>query len=417
MKKIFISVTQTNTTQSARTATLTLAAEGSSAAAATLTVTQNAYTFEPWNRVFGGSGEDNFSAAVATTDGGYIAVGQINSTDAEGIAIKGNGDAWAVKVDAAGQLLWRRSFGGMNYDGASRIVAVGDGYVILGYTEEFAGDTSLGVPLLIKIDEAGETLWTKTYRGTNRPVLNGIAAVPSGGFICAGGENEDALLVRFDGEGNEIWNKTYGGADYDRLFSVAVAADGGFVATGNTDLLAYDTVGRFRTVGAWVLKVDGSGNQLWDHQYGGNDAEMSYWVISTSDGGTLVASTTESPDVPGFKGQMEWQRAYGTTLMDFPYALAEAGNGKYLFGAGVGNVQDGDVSTPVQGSDAWIVEVGSDGNILWQKTFGGTDNDVLTGFAVTADLVVMAGISRSTDGEYADNHGAGDGWIKAIALP
>ena len=96
-----------------------------------------------FNKVYGGSANDMFNSIISTVDGGYLAAGQTESTDADQSGNHGESDAWIVKLDKNGNKGWQRLLGGSGYDAANCIAAGKDGnYALAGGTLSFDGDVS-----------------------------------------------------------------------------------------------------------------------------------------------------------------------------------------------------------------------------------------------------------------------------------
>jgi hypothetical protein len=205
-----------------------------------------------WNKTFGGKGEDAAWSVHQTTDGGYILGGWTASFGA------GSFDFYLIKTDENGNLLWSKTFGGTGDDhGFSAIQTKDGGYAIIGYTSSFGmGEMDT---YIVKTDENGNLQWNKTYGGSNRDFSEHVWQTSDGGYITSGftysfGEGGDLYVVKTDGSGNLSWSKTIGGASYDRLMTSQITNDGGFVvagATGSFGAGAYDM---------YLIKTDANGN-------------------------------------------------------------------------------------------------------------------------------------------------------------
>jgi len=240
-----------------------------------------------WAGAYGGSGYDYAYAVEQTADSGYIIAGYTDSYGA------GNGDVYLVKTDAAGDTVWRRTYGGPAYDyGYSIERTADDGYIIVGYTDSFGvgGDDVY----LIKTDSAGDTVWTRTYGGADWDQGNSVEQTIDGGYIIAGYTRSfgaggyDVYLIKTDGAGDTVWTRTYGGPGYDYGYSAEQTADGGYIVAGYT-----------RSFGAgledvYLVKTDDVGDTVWTRTYGGSEHDYGYWVGQTDDGGYVIAGYTDS---------------------------------------------------------------------------------------------------------------------------
>lgn len=387
-------------------------------------LTQKKYIFSPWSKLYGGSQWDYFNSITPTPDGGYIAVAYTNSNDGDITTNNGEQDLWIVKIDAAGEIEWEKSYGGSLGDAGQQIIRTSGGYVILGYTGWSVGSAT--THWIFKIDETGDIVWEKTFEGID--ILH-MAAIPSGGFICSGIKSNDAFLLRLDEAGNTNWMKTYGGNLVDRASGVDVDTDGNFIAIGNTDYPEVGTVADFDAQDIWIFKVDKDGNLLWEKKQGGAKLEWARKVMTTDDGGAMIYSSTQSTDFPGYHGNydilitkinetgdLEWHKVFGTSDNEYCNSLIKS-DGGYIFTAQVDEVVDGDKLETLGLIDAWVVKIDNSGNILYNKVFGGSGVDIFSEMVIANNKLVFAGQSTSTEGDFVSNHGSIEGWIKAIDLP
>lgn len=267
-----------------------------------------------WDNIYGGSGFEEGKSVRQTNDGGYILVG---STFSIGDA----GDIWLIKTDSSGNTLWSKTFGGSQEDRAIDVEQTPDGgYIILGSTSSF-GDNNW----LIKTNDAGDIIWDKTF-GANQEAFD-MKLTSDGGYIITGkipvsGYSRNIWLTRLDNYGNMVWEKNYGGVYYDSGFSVKQSDDYGFIVTG---FIRTDE----HNIDVYVLKTDADGNIEWESIFGGNGLDAGWGVDQTYDGGYVVTGITES---------------YGN------------------------------------GGDAWLIKTDAEGNKIWDKKLGGANYE--HGFSV-----------------------------------
>lgn len=305
-----------------------------------------------WTRFIGGTGTDYGNTVCQTADNGYIIAASTNSYGAGAL------DAWIVKTDASGNLLWSKTFGTASNDEAYGIIQTADGGYVFSGTEKQSNLN--GYAHLVKIDDAGNVIWSKTF-GSNlrKNFAYTLLQTNDGGFMIGGwenlnlGSNDDMCLIKTDDTGNLQWYKSYGDVGHDQNFSVSQTADGGFIIAGITfSAFIFE---------ANVAKTDSAGNLLWSRYVGGNAEDDAYAVTGTSDGGVAFCGTTSSFGAThlGYlvklsnTGNVLWSKTMGTSGLTSFYAIQETpDNGLIL--AGVKN-QTGN-------SGLYLVKTDANGN-------------------------------------------------------
>ena len=349
-----------------------------------------------WTRWYGGTSDDEARSVQQTDDGGFIVAGWTESFGA------GGKDVWLVKTDAQGDTLWTKTYGGTSDDGAWSINRTTDGgYIITGWTYSF-GPGSSDIWLL-KTDAQGDTLWTKTYGGTNEEWGNSAKQTSDGGFIIGGSTKSfaaaywDFYLIRTNAVGDTVWTRAWDNdLNDDRGCSVLETADSGFVIVG------YYWYDNGWNLGAWLIKTDSDGDTLWARSYGGAYLTRGYSVEQTSDDGFIIIgqmrfSYGAPSDLYLIKtnstGDSLWSKSYGGPNDDAGNSVVQRPGGGYLI---AGNIQ----SSGKDGRDVWLLETDADGDTTWTMTYGGTgDEEGLSVNKATAGGYIMAG--------YTTSHGAG----------
>jgi hypothetical protein len=342
----------------------------------TLSVYSQQITFQ---KTYGGTGNDYGKSFQQTSDGGYIITGTTNSFGA------GYSDVYLIKIDSNGDTLWTKTFGGPGFDEGNSVRQTTDGgYIITGYTSFGSGSDDV---YLIKTDINGNSLWTKTFGITGTNVERGLSVhqTTDGGYIIAGSTDSfgagdlDAYIIRTDANGDLLWTKTFGGIFYDDIgSSVQQTTDGGYIisGTGNGDV--------------YLIKTDTNGDTLWTKTFGGPDSDGGGTIQQTSDGGYIIAGYTYSfgaGDKDAYliktdsNGDLLWSKTFGGTNSDGSVSIKQTSDDGYIIAGYTVSFSSGY-------DDVYLIKTDASGDTLWTKTFGGTSYDN------------AASVQQTTDGGY-----------------
>jgi hypothetical protein len=345
---------------------------------------------QSWEKTFGGSKGDSGLSVQQTTDGGYIVTGTTESYGA------GSEDVWLIKTDANGKELWSKTFGGSAGDVGYSVQQTSDGgYIITGDTASY-GNAGHDNVWLIKTDANGKELWSKTFGGSYGDVGYSVQQISDGGYIITGvsiaSVGDDVLLIKTDANGKELWSKTFGGSASDGGYSVQQTSDGGYIITGYT-----------RSYGAgdidvWLIKTDANGKELWSKTFGGSAGDVGYSVQQTSDGGCIITGYTQSYGAGGFdvwliktdaNGKEFWNRTFGGSTDEVGYSVQQTSDGGYVITGWTGSY-----GTGVR--YVWLIKTDANGKELWSAAIGGSKEDEGRSVQQTSDGgYIIAGKTES----------------------
>ena len=257
-----------------------------------------------WQKCLGGNNGDYAWSVEPTTDGGFIVAGYTEGQDnADIMGYHGNvgiGDIWITKTDNVGNIQWQKCLGGTFFETGASIHQTADGgYIVAG--------TSASVDCSITGNHGGTDYW----------------------------------VVKLNSKGDVVWQKLYGGSQNEYAYSLSPTVDGGYLVTGETESTNGDITVNHGQRDYWVIKIDGSGNLIWQKSLGGSGMDESYGVQATPDGGGIVAGYTES--------------------------------------------NDGDVTGNHGNRDYWVVKLDNAGNIQWQRALGGSNPELAWSVQLTTD--------------------------------
>ena len=408
-----------------------------------------------WQKTFGGSGDDVARSVIETNDGGYAVIGYTNSINGD-IVDKTNeeNDFWVLKLDKNGTIEWNRTYGGSGDDKGRAIIQTLDGgYAITGPSKSADGDGSNNQGQhdhwLVKLDASGSIQWEKSYGFAGHDHSHSLFQTEDGGYFIGGYLDVDGSnglgnetvntkhgvgefwVQKLDNKGNLEWRRYFGGSNNDRIYKVLQAHDGNFLLVGSTESDDFDISNSNGSYDFWVIKINTKGEMLWQKTYGGSGIDDAYGAVATVDGNYIIVGSAISDDgnISSSKGNSDfwvikvngsgdllWEKSYGGSSFDAPFDIAKAHNifSSYLI-AGNSKSSDGDVIKNNGENDFWIIKIDEAGNLLFEKSLGGSGLDFAYGIIGTFDQkIVVVGETESTDKDISSNKGKKDIWIVKI---
>lgn len=418
-----------------------------------------------WNKTYGGNSRDWNSRTIQNTAGQLFIIGD-SQTDINGDKnlplcnpdSVDNADIWLVKIDTSGNILWQKNYGAESDERNPVLYPINDAaqHMIMGC--QSSSDTACDktesnrdtIPFITAdywiclLDSGGNILWDKTLGGDNFDDYVQISSLPNSEILINGESNSpvsgdktvpnyslgnDLWTVKLSSTGNIIWNQVYGGTGAEFLSSVISLPDNSFILAGSTGSDPGGDVSETNRgiTDYWMIKIDNSGNKVWDHRYGGSSAERCNYAYLTDDGGFILCGYTLSPisgevseSPKGLQdywiiktdslGSKQWDKRFGGNNGSFATCIKPAPGGGYWL-AGYSNSDNIiDVSEPSYGgSDYWLLRLDGAGNKVWDKRFGGNQDEFSSTFEILSDsALVMCGYSDS--GYSATKTAPSKGW-------
>ena len=358
---------------------------------------------EGFSRHFGSVGYDyGWNVAYSPFDEGIILVGRQQKQ------ANGQTDLWAIKTNDRGLIEWEKIFGGSRNEEGYDVIATSDGgFLFVGYTWSFGNAQQI---YAIKTDFHGITQWEKTYGGSNWDVGNAVIEVNGGGYVIAGYSNSpgissgntDVFLIKIKSNGDQIWQKGYGSRvfpHHEWAYDIVETADHSLLVVGARDYYSSESRNNL------LVKVTSEGELLWEKEITetGQIDEVAYSISYTNNGNYFICTTENSLTNPNSyhpkiikidsQGNIDWQRSF----------LA---NGKKYHRFSATGTQNGDIvfvgssgREVVRGydEDAFMVRIDSKGNIIWTNPYGTYDNDDWgwSVFETPSENLVFVGATKS----------------------
>jgi len=425
------------------------------------TLSVHAQFVRQWDQGYGGTSDEWSFTTLQTADGGYLMSGYTNSPSSPTDDITDNSrgltDYWVVKLDENGQKQWDRRFGGSSDEYGNRMIQTADGGYLLGgisasgisgdVTQSLIGQFDIWI---VKIDALGNKLWDKRYGGDNFETFETIIATPDGGFLIGGdsfsnisgtktqnnySSSRDFWIIKMDASGNQLWDRRYGSAAEERLEVALTTSDGGYILAGTTN--STTTNGDITQAGwgaedFWVIKIDALGNKLWDKRYGGSNNDRLKVAIQASDN-TLYFGGISSSNISGSKtqntyggedywlvktdgsGNILWDKDYGGGSTDYLAKILQTSTNEFLLGGITNSAAGFDISQSNLGlHDYWILKIDGNGNKIINHRLGSSSDEFLLDFIRTTDGNYV--LSGSSDGNISGDktqsgRGGVDYWI------
>lgn len=334
-------------------------------------------------KTYGGTGDDTAKAVQRTFGGGMVVAGASNSTPATGH------DAWILNLNSAGAISWQKIYGGSLEDEALAIRQTSDGgFIVAGDTTSFgAGMEDFYV---VRLDSLGNTVWSKSYGGSASDVANSVIQTTDGGFVVAGytassgAGAKDFWIMRLDTGGKVSWQKTYGGTGDDIAYSIQQTSDGGFLVAGSLTGASVD---------ALVLRLDPEGAVLWKKTYGGANTDSAQSIQQTTDGGFVFAGKTATQGagmndvwvVRGTaQGAITWQKAFGGSNDESAAAIQQIADGGFFVSGSTATFHAG-------ANDYWLLKLDANGSVTASCANAATTT--LTAAASTASVNFSSSVS------------------------
>ncbi|MBL0281910.1 MAG: T9SS type A sorting domain-containing protein [Bacteroidetes bacterium] len=383
-----------------------------------------------WTKSLGGSESEVGFDVIGTADGGFLTVGYSSSTDGDIEFNAGGIDMFIVKFSSSNEVMFSKTFGGSDDDQSlSAVEAYNGGFIVGGWSTTsdgiIPGNYGLSDAIVLKTDVFGNLEWIKNYGGSNIDGIRSIIRTDDTSYLFTGTshsndiditdhigpeDKSDIIVGKIDLSGNLVWLNSYGSVGDDYSNQIIKTKDSCYLICGYRKLDFEDY---------YILKINGDGDLIWEKTFGGSAEDVAYGIDELSSGNIIVCGVSLSEDgdvgyVSGIAdnwvilldsaGNLLWERSYGSFAYDNGYEIFETADSTILIVAVAGD-ENGDVTGFNGASDFWVINIDTNGTIIWRDCYGGTLYDTPFGSAQLLDAsYVITGRAYSNDGDIFDHH-------------
>jgi hypothetical protein len=403
-----------------------------------------------WEQNYGGTANERANKVIPTSDGGFIAIGNSMSDDVDLTNNFGLNDVWVVKTDGNGTVQWQRNYGGDDEDFGLSIAQTFDGGYIIGATtfsntNNVSGNNGFSDFWILKIDALGAIEWSKVYGGSLLESLYQVKQLRDSSYVAVGSTDSndgyvsgnhgesDYWVVRMNQLGDTLWTKCYGGVKTDVCRDVNQLVNGNFVLAGYSNSNDGDLTSNNGGYDYWVLRIDHNfKNIIWQYNYGGSFDDRAFSLTLNSALGYLVVGSSYSNDinVSGHSGSVgptgnadvwalkltnlgiiDWENSLGGLADDFAFDAVQLADSSYTIAGYTSSILAN--TSPNNGlTDYWLINVNRFGNRQWGMVYGGSKADFCFSIDTLSSFTyIIGGGSFSNDSLVGGNNGGSDFWL------
>jgi len=331
-----------------------------------------------WGECFGANYSNSYGRAIEVLPNESIVTTIVVTDYNEAFTdYHGDADAWVLILDNTGNIVNDKCFGGGAEDVFQDIEVYDDYIYFIGYTQSTDGD---------------------------------VQSEPIGGYV-------DLWVVKTDFDLNIIWERRYGCLGTQQFESAKVTEEGGlvllmdFFGSGGGDVSQY-----YGDTDIWVCKIDANGDILWEKTLGNTEGNYASNVLLTEDNKTIIIGETNYSggmvecnchgmrdiwviELDNNTQEILWQGCYGGSENDAAVSILKD-NSDYLIVGGTRS-SDGDILSFNHGEgDAWVFQIDSGGQLVWERCFGGSGGEHIKKIYKTEDNgYFLFGVTSSEDGD------------------
>lgn len=391
-----------------------------------------------WYEAFGGSGNDIVETVITDEEQNLYILGTIEKNT----STEGQFDLFVAKYSNSGNLQWKKEIGGSGSDrGITMILGQQNELLILVSSDSdngiFSQNKGYEDLYLMKYTLDGQHVFTKQFGGEFIDIPSSLMLTEDGNILISGQSRSTLLnnkgqldfwVIKTDMDGNTVWERTYGGSDEDFTVKMLQSSDGNYLLLGHSTSIDFDIPDNFGDLDISLMKLTKDGDILWQESFGGRFDDMASDMIELENGNVLIGGSTFSDNIhishnngnsDGWifevdqAGDIVWERTYGDSGNDYIRSLKEENGVVKVLGSSLSaSIQD-KVNNGAE--DIWFFKLASDRSIASQSLIGGDSFENASSFVLlSSDELLITGRSNSGD---AFGNGTGndyDGFLAKI---
>jgi hypothetical protein len=289
--------------------------------------------------------------------------------------------------------------------------------------------------------QAPEIEWQRALGGSLDEFGLAMDLTSDGGYIVAGSAlsgngdvtgnygGTDWWIVKLNTTGTVEWSRHYGGSSIEQPNSIRQTSDGGYIAAGSTRSNDFDVSGNQGLSDYWVVKLSATGDIQWQRTYGGSAVDVAFDIEEIAEGGYVVVGEARSNDGDvsfnnGFTdcwlikisstGNLVWERSYGGSSGETGFSVRSTSDSGFIIGA-IASSSNGDITAPLGVEDFWVIKTDALGEIEWQRNYGGSSIELVCTVLPSPDGgFILGGTTISADGDIESAFGSNDIWIAQL---
>ncbi len=332
-----------------------------------LSVMLSSQIYAGWERTYGGNLNDRVNALIQTADGNYIIAGR---TESFGFGTSGSHVVYVLKINDSGDTLWTKTYG-LDYDEAHCAIESDDGSIyIAGSTYSYSSGSS--DVWLLKLNSEGDSLWTKTYGGPRADcchdmILSQDSCIILVGDVDASPSDSKTWLAKVDLEGETIWSNDYGPSGVVQPGKCGLQLDDESLIVVSTKFVS----GGYSNI--LLLKTDVLGDTLITKEYGSSYNDWGSEIVALEEGFVIVGTSSQSTGLDNADGWVMKFDEFCDTLLTKKFriegqstranSITPTSDGGYIVAGTYGSFM-------YANAKIFLSKLDTDLNILWTESFG-----------------------------------------------